>query len=163
MPTRPMWNDPLKGRLSRKETGVAAPTSVEDYLAALPEGSRAALEKLRRMIKAAAPEATETISYQMPAFKDHGRLLVYYAAFKNHCSLFPASGTVIEALGDELETAHPELVTPDSPTQRVGGAPSATFSEVRHSTPMLSLANAFSHDELRAFDARVRKLLELPP
>ena len=63
----------------------------------------------------------------------------------------------------ELETAHPELVTPDSPTQRVGGAPSATFSEVRHSTPMLSLANAFSHDELRAFDARVRKLLELPP
>jgi len=63
----------------------------------------------------------------------------------------------------ELEAAHPELVTPDSPTQRVGGAPSATFSEVRHSTPMLSLANAFSHDELRAFDARVRKLLELPP
>jgi DNA ligase (NAD+) len=63
----------------------------------------------------------------------------------------------------ELEAAYPELVTPDSPTQRVGGAPSATFSEVRHSTPMLSLANAFSHDELRAFDARVRKLLELPP
>ena len=82
---------------------MAAPTSVEDYLAALPEGSRAALEKLRKTIKAAAPEATETISYQMPAFKDHGRLLVYYAAFKNHCSLFPASGTVIEALGDELE------------------------------------------------------------
>jgi len=103
MPTRPMWNDPLKGCLSRKETGMAAPTSVEDYLAALPEGSRAALEKLRRMIKAAAPEATETISYQMPAFKDHGRLLVAYAAFKHHCSLFPASGAVIEALGEELK------------------------------------------------------------
>jgi DNA ligase (NAD+) len=62
----------------------------------------------------------------------------------------------------ELEQAHPELRTPDSPTQRVGAAPSATFSEVRHATPMLSLSNAFSHDELRAFDARVRKGLDLP-
>jgi DNA ligase (NAD+) len=60
-----------------------------------------------------------------------------------------------------LETAHPELVTPDSPTQRVGGAPSGTFDEVRHRRPMLSLANAFSHDELRAFDARVRRALGL--
>jgi len=60
-----------------------------------------------------------------------------------------------------LETAHPELVTPDSPTQRVGGAPSGTFDEVRHRRPMLSLANAFSHDELRAFDARVRRTLGL--
>jgi DNA ligase (NAD+) len=62
----------------------------------------------------------------------------------------------------ELEADHPELQTPDSPTQRVGGAPAATFDEVRHTTPMLSLGNAFSHDELRAFDARVRKLLDLP-
>jgi DNA ligase (NAD+) len=62
-----------------------------------------------------------------------------------------------------LETAHPELVTPDSPTQRVGGAPSGTFDEVRHRRPMLSLANAFSHDELRAFDARVRRTLGLAP
>ena len=57
---------------------MAAPTSVEEYLAALPRESRAALEKLRKTIKAAAPEATETISYQMPAFKDHGRFLVSY-------------------------------------------------------------------------------------
>jgi DNA ligase (NAD+) len=62
-----------------------------------------------------------------------------------------------------LESAHPELVTPDSPTQRVGGAPTGTFDEVRHRRPMLSLANAFSHDELRAFDARVRRGLGLPP
>jgi DNA ligase (NAD+) len=62
-----------------------------------------------------------------------------------------------------LETAHPQLVTPDSPTQRVGGAPSGTFSEVRHRRPMLSLANAFSHDELRAFDTRVRRGLGQPP
>jgi uncharacterized protein YdhG (YjbR/CyaY superfamily) len=82
---------------------MATPTSVEDYLAALPAESRAALEKLRRTIKAAAPEATETISYQMPAFKDHGRFLVSYAAFKDHCSLFPASNAVTEALGEELK------------------------------------------------------------
>ena len=61
-----------------------------------------------------------------------------------------------------LETAHPALTTPESPTQRVGGAPSGTFSEVRHRRPMLSLGNAFSDDELRAFDTRVRKGLGLP-
>src|SRR5213080_3109566 len=80
-----------------------AATSVDGYLRALPEAQRAALEKLRKTIRAAAPEATETISYQMPAFKDHGRFLVSYAAFKDHCSLFPASKAVMEALGEELK------------------------------------------------------------
>jgi uncharacterized protein YdhG (YjbR/CyaY superfamily) len=83
---------------------MAAPISVDAYLVALPEQSRVALEELRKTIRAAAPEATETIAYQMPAFKDHGRLLVSYAAFKDHCSLFPASRAVIEALGEELTT-----------------------------------------------------------
>ena len=63
----------------------------------------------------------------------------------------------------ELEAAVPALQTPDSPTQRVGAGPiAATFDEVRHRRPMLSLSNAFSHDELRAFDARVRTGLGLP-
>jgi hypothetical protein len=61
-----------------------------------------------------------------------------------------------------LETAYPELTTSESPTQRIGGTPAGTFDEVRHARPMLSLANAFSHDELRAFDGRVRKGLGLP-
>jgi DNA ligase (NAD+) len=61
-----------------------------------------------------------------------------------------------------LETAHPDLITPDSPTQRVGGTPTGTFTEVRHRRPMLSLSNAFNHDELRAFDLRVRRGLGLP-
>src|SRR3990170_975700 len=61
----------------------------------------------------------------------------------------------------ELEAAHPELLTPDSPTQRVGAAPGAGFAEVRHEAPMLSLGNAFGHDELREFDARVRRGLGL--
>jgi DNA ligase (NAD+) len=56
-----------------------------------------------------------------------------------------------------LEAAWPALVTPESPTQRVGGQLPGTFDEVRHRRMMLSLSNAFSHDELRAFDARVRK------
>jgi DNA ligase (NAD+) len=54
-----------------------------------------------------------------------------------------------------LEAAHPELRSPHSPTQRVGGAPLAEFGEVRHRTPMLSISNAFSEDEVRAFDKRV--------
>ena len=61
-----------------------------------------------------------------------------------------------------LEAAFPALVTPDSPTQRVGAASGGTFSEVRHRRPMLSLGNAFSADELRAFDARVRRGLGHP-
>jgi uncharacterized protein YdhG (YjbR/CyaY superfamily) len=80
---------------------MAGPTSVDDYLAAVPERQRAALEKLRKTIKASAPDATEAISYQMPAFKLDGRFLVSYAAFKNHCSLFPGSA-VPEELQDEL-------------------------------------------------------------
>ncbi len=59
----------------------------------------------------------------------------------------------------ELEETHPELATPDSPTQRVGGAPREGFVKVRHSSPMLSLDNGFSEGELRDFDRRVRDLL----
>ncbi len=73
------------------------PQDVDAYLAAVPDDARAALERLRAQIRAAAPEAVEAISYQMPAFKYRGRGLVAYAAFKRHCSLFPMSGAVIEA------------------------------------------------------------------
>ncbi len=58
----------------------------------------------------------------------------------------------------ELERQHPEFVTPDSPTQRVGGEPAAEFPQVRHPAPMLSLDNTYSVDELRDFDRRVREL-----
>src|SRR4051794_23861473 len=62
----------------------------------------------------------------------------------------------------ELEEEFPELQAADSPTQRVGAAPEGALKEVRHQTPMLSLSNAFSADELRAFDARIKKQLGLP-
>lgn len=78
--------------------------SVEEYIAAVPDERRPALEELRRTVNAAAPEATETIAYQMPALRSHGgQFLVSYAAYKAHYSLFPASGAVIEALGEAIE------------------------------------------------------------
>ena len=61
----------------------------------------------------------------------------------------------------ELEAQHPELVTPDSPSQRVGAPPAAGFAPVRHAEPMLSLGNAFTEDEVLAFDRRVREQLGL--
>jgi uncharacterized protein YdhG (YjbR/CyaY superfamily) len=82
---------------------VDKPNSVEDYLAALPDDARAALEKLRRTIRAAAPMATEGISYGIPAFKHRGAL-VSYAALKDHCSFFPMSPKVIEEHADELKS-----------------------------------------------------------
>src|SRR5438067_2362610 len=60
----------------------------------------------------------------------------------------------------ELEAAYPDLITPDSPTQRVGGPPLSEFRPVRHRVPMLSLANAFSADELRKWYQRACRLLE---
>jgi uncharacterized protein YdhG (YjbR/CyaY superfamily) len=84
---------------SKQDQGSAA---VDAYLAALPDDSRFALEHLRGVIRSAAPQATEAISYQMPAFKQGERFLVSYAAFKDHCSLFPASYAVMEALASEL-------------------------------------------------------------
>ncbi|MGB3933168.1 MAG: NAD-dependent DNA ligase LigA, partial [bacterium] len=59
---------------------------------------------------------------------------------------------------ERLEEAHPELITPDSPTQRVGGEPLAAFATVEHPLPLLSLANAFTEEELLHFDRRVREL-----
>jgi uncharacterized protein YdhG (YjbR/CyaY superfamily) len=83
---------------------MASPATVEDYLATLPADRRAGVVQLRRTIRAAAPDATETIAYSMPAFRSHGgQFLVSFAAYKAHYSLFPASGAVVEALGQELE------------------------------------------------------------
>jgi uncharacterized protein YdhG (YjbR/CyaY superfamily) len=82
---------------------MASPASVDEYLATVPAERRPVLEEMRKTIRAAAPEATETIAYDMPSFRSHGgQFLVSFAAYKHHFSLFPASGAVVEALGDEL-------------------------------------------------------------
>ena len=83
---------------------MADPTTVDEYLATLPDDRREAMGILREAIKAGVPDATEVISYNMPALRSHGgQFLVSYAAYKNHYSLFPASGAVTEALGEALE------------------------------------------------------------
>jgi uncharacterized protein YdhG (YjbR/CyaY superfamily) len=82
---------------------MAEHVTVEAYLAALPDDRRAAMETLRRAIKAGAPEATESIAYGMPAFRSHGgQFLVSYDSYQRHYSLFPASEAVVAALGDEV-------------------------------------------------------------
>jgi uncharacterized protein YdhG (YjbR/CyaY superfamily) len=82
---------------------VAVAKSPDEYLANVPEPQRSALEKLRKQIQQAAPEAQEIITYQMPGFRAHGRPLVSYAAFKDHCSFFPMGTAVLEDLRDEVE------------------------------------------------------------
>jgi uncharacterized protein YdhG (YjbR/CyaY superfamily) len=76
--------------------------TVDEYLAAAPEPHRSTLTRLRSDLRALHPEATETISYGMPAFKQGGKAIAGYAYFKAHCSYFPHSGTVLPAIGDDL-------------------------------------------------------------
>jgi uncharacterized protein YdhG (YjbR/CyaY superfamily) len=78
-------------------------TSVDAYIAALPEGRREAMTAIREAIRAAAPDADEVITYKMPGFKTNGRFLVSYDAYKRHYSLFPASDPVVKQLGAEIE------------------------------------------------------------
>ena len=85
--------------------GNVAPSNVDEYLAGVPEPARSTLSKVRAAIQSALPpEATETISYRIPAFKYKGSLL-WFAAFKDHCSLFPGA-SVIEAFKNELKDFH---------------------------------------------------------
>ena len=76
---------------------------VEAYLAQVPEPARSTLEKVRAMIRAAAPKAaTEAISYKIPSFQFKGGL-VWYAAFKNHCSFFPMDSSLADEFQEELK------------------------------------------------------------
>lgn len=82
--------------------GKGAPKNVDEYLAGVPEAARSNFGKLRAAIRSAVPaEATETISYQIPAIRHKG-ILVWFAAFSNHCSLFPTAA-VIEEFKNELK------------------------------------------------------------
>ena len=76
--------------------------SVDDYMAALPGDRREPMDELRRTIRAAAPDATEAIAYNMPAFRLHGRFFMSYEAYKHHYSLFPWTDEMMSELGDAL-------------------------------------------------------------
>lgn len=92
----------MKRQTMKSKTGIAA-DGVKEYLSQVPQPQRAALEKLRSTIKLIVPDATEVISYDIPTFKLHGRMLVSYAAFKRHCSFFPGAGP-IEKHANDLES-----------------------------------------------------------
>ena len=80
----------------------SVPQSVDEYIAAQPEALRPVLDKVRAAIRKAVPEAVEGIGYRMPGYKLDGKPMLYFAAFKEHYSLFAASGTFFAALKDEL-------------------------------------------------------------
>ena len=78
------------------------PKTIDDYLEGLPADKRAALEKLRKTIRSAAPEAEECISYSIPAFRQNG-MLVGFGASSNHCSFFPFNSTTVSAYKADLK------------------------------------------------------------
>ena len=78
------------------------PRTIDEYLAALSKDKRAALEKLRRTIRAAAPKAEECISYQIPAFRLNG-MLVGFGATAKHCTFYLMSSTTVQVHKDDLE------------------------------------------------------------
>jgi len=97
----------------------SVPTTVDEYIASQPEALRPKLEQVRATIRSAVPEAVEGIGYRMPGYKLHGKPLLYFAAFKEHYSLFAASGTFFATLKEELKgyelrkgTIHFELNKP---------------------------------------------------
>jgi uncharacterized protein YdhG (YjbR/CyaY superfamily) len=73
------------------------PKTIDEYLAVLPADQRAALARLRTTIRAMVPAAEECISYRLPAFRLHGKLLVAFGARTNHCAFYPMSSATIEA------------------------------------------------------------------
>lgn len=107
-------NSGSRGPAAKKRV---APRNVDEYLADVPEPARSTLKKVRGAIRSAVPaEATECISYGMPAFKHKG-VLVWFAAFSDHCSLFPTA-SVIEAFKKELKSFSTSKGTIQFPTDK---------------------------------------------
>ena len=85
----------------RSKTHTAPPRNIDEYLTRVSDDQRAALEELRETIRGVVPTAEECISYQVPAFRYEGRVLVYFAAAANHCAFYP--GGMVNEFKDELE------------------------------------------------------------
>jgi uncharacterized protein YdhG (YjbR/CyaY superfamily) len=93
---------PISRRHTAAQARAGRPKTIDEYLAALSDDKRAALEKLRRTIRAAAPNAEECISYQLAAFRLNG-MLVAFGATANHCAFYPMSSSTLEAHKDKLK------------------------------------------------------------
>src|SRR5260370_10540219 len=90
-------NDSLMASPKRKLT------TIDEYLADANPDQRRTLNKLRAIVRAAAPEAQECISYGIPAFRLNGRPLVFFAAWTNHCSLYPGNSAILKHFRDDLK------------------------------------------------------------
>ena len=110
------------GKRSPASRPNAAPKNIDAYLARFPEPAHTTLQKVRAAIRSALPQAaTETISYKIPAFK-HGEVIIWFAAFANHCSIFP-TGRVIEQFKDDLKAFTISKGTIQFPTDKPFPAP----------------------------------------
>lgn len=78
------------------------PRDIDEYIAGFPRAVRRVLESVRSAIRRAVPGGEETISYQIPAYKLHGRVVIYFAGWKAHYSLYPSTAPLIAAFKDEL-------------------------------------------------------------
>ncbi len=104
-----------RGGSAQNRKGI--PRNIDEYLAGIPEPARTTLSKIRAVIRSAVPpEATETISYRIPAFK-HNEVLIWFAAFSDHCSLFPTAA-VMEAFKKELAPYRTSKGTIHFPTDK---------------------------------------------
>src|SRR6266481_1296628 len=100
--SRPRMKKAKSGKSRSRAKASVGPKDVDEYMASVPEPARTTLSKMRATIRSAVPaEATEVISYRMPAFR-HNRVLVWFAAFSNHCSLFPTAA-LIDKFKNELK------------------------------------------------------------
>jgi len=93
----------MASKKSAAKTEETAAAKVRAYLASLPPDARRELKKIRDVIRAAAPDATESISYGIPTFKLDGRVLIYCAGWKNHTSVYPLTPAIMRVHGAELE------------------------------------------------------------
>ena len=77
-------------------------TSIDEYIATQPKATQMTLKRIRATIRKAVPQAEEAISYQIPAFKLHGRIMMYFAAWREHYSIYPSSDRLVAAFKKEL-------------------------------------------------------------
>jgi uncharacterized protein YdhG (YjbR/CyaY superfamily) len=84
------------------KTAQQAPRNIDEYIADFPQTVQSVLERVRRTLRKALPDAEEVISYRIPAYRLHGSTVLYFAGWKNHYSLYPSTDRLVKAFKDEL-------------------------------------------------------------
>ena len=86
----------------KRASDHTSPTTIDQYIARFPPAVRAALKRVRTTIRKAVPGAEEVISYRIPAYRLHGRIVLYFAGWRHHYSIYPSNNRLVAALADEL-------------------------------------------------------------